>query len=166
MVGLATAVIIATFGPLSGGSANPARQFGPAFLAQDTTRLWIYLLAPVIGAALGAAIVALVKPLTARRPRCWQRRKSPIGYRGGPERRPTPVSRSRCRGGRADAARRSRLGFQHADGGRAGDERCLCREPCRAICPAGQPPQMPRAVHGVLRQSASGRRRGRWSRET
>ncbi|MCX5114734.1 aquaporin [Streptomyces sp. NBC_00378] len=38
-VGLATAVIIATFGPLSGGSANPARQFGPALLAQDTTHL-------------------------------------------------------------------------------------------------------------------------------
>ncbi|MGW1410107.1 aquaporin [Streptomyces sp. NPDC002403] len=69
-VGLATAVIIATFGPLSGGSANPARQFGPALLAQDTTHLWIYLLAPVLGAVLGAALVALAKPLTAQRPRC------------------------------------------------------------------------------------------------
>lgn len=69
-VGLATAVIIATFGPLSGGSANPARQFGPALLAQDTTHLWIYLLAPVLGAVLGAGLVALAKPLTAQRPRC------------------------------------------------------------------------------------------------
>jgi len=68
-VGLATAVVIATLGPLSGGSANPARQFGPALLAQDTTHLWIYLLAPALGAVLGAALVALAKPLTARRPR-------------------------------------------------------------------------------------------------
>ncbi|MFE3151828.1 aquaporin [Streptomyces sp. NPDC059218] len=36
VVGHAITVIIATFGPLSGGSANPTRQFGPAFLAQDT----------------------------------------------------------------------------------------------------------------------------------
>ncbi|MFJ2644667.1 MULTISPECIES: MIP/aquaporin family protein [unclassified Streptomyces] len=69
-VGLATAVVVATFGPLSGGSANPARQFGPAPLAQDTTRLWIYLLAPVLGAVLVAALVALAKPLTTQRPRC------------------------------------------------------------------------------------------------
>ncbi|WP_223182921.1 MULTISPECIES: aquaporin [unclassified Streptomyces] len=68
-VGLATAVIIATLGPLSGGSADPARQFGPALLARDTTHLWIYLLAPVLGAVLGAALVALAKPLTAQRPR-------------------------------------------------------------------------------------------------
>ncbi|MFI8817708.1 MULTISPECIES: aquaporin [unclassified Streptomyces] len=63
-------LIIATFGPLSGGSADPARQFGPALLAQDTTHLWIYLLAPVLGAVLGAALVALAKPLTTQRPRC------------------------------------------------------------------------------------------------
>ena len=68
-IALATAVVIATLGPLSGGSANPARQFGPALLAQDTTHLWIYLLAPALGAVLGAALVALAKPLTARRPR-------------------------------------------------------------------------------------------------
>ncbi|MFG3530096.1 MIP/aquaporin family protein [Streptomyces sp. NPDC047917] len=69
-VGLATTVVIATFGPFSGGSANPARQFGPALLAQDTTHLWIYLIAPVLGAVLGAALVALVGTLTAQRPRC------------------------------------------------------------------------------------------------
>ncbi|MFE3947192.1 aquaporin [Streptomyces sp. NPDC059118] len=69
-VGLATAVIIVTFGPLRGGSVNPARQFGPALLAQDTTHLWIYLLAPVLGAVLGAGLVTLAKPLTTQRPRC------------------------------------------------------------------------------------------------
>lgn len=48
-VGLATALIIAPLGPCSGGSANPARQLGPALLSGNTTHLWIYLLAPVIG---------------------------------------------------------------------------------------------------------------------
>ncbi|MFJ6622015.1 aquaporin [Kitasatospora sp. NPDC091335] len=42
--------------PRSGGSANPARQFGPALLSGNTTELWIHLLAPVIGASIGAGI--------------------------------------------------------------------------------------------------------------
>ncbi|WP_329584903.1 aquaporin [Streptomyces sp. NBC_01005] len=55
-VGLATALIIASLGPRSGGSANPARQLGPALLSGNTTHLWIYLLAPVIGAFIGGCI--------------------------------------------------------------------------------------------------------------
>lgn len=47
---------IASLGLRSGGSANPARQFGPALLSGNTTRLWIYLLAPVIGAFIGGGI--------------------------------------------------------------------------------------------------------------
>ncbi|WP_457467796.1 aquaporin [Streptomyces sp. TE4109] len=46
-MGLATALIIALLGPRSGGSANPARQLGPALMSGNTTHLWIYLLAPV-----------------------------------------------------------------------------------------------------------------------
>ncbi|MER5370531.1 aquaporin [Streptomyces sp. NPDC002722] len=55
-MGLATALIIALLGPRSGGSANPARQLGPALMSGNTTHLWIYLLAPVIGALAGADI--------------------------------------------------------------------------------------------------------------
>lgn len=55
-VGLATALIIALLGPRSGGSANPARQLGPALTSGNTTHLWIYPLAPVIGALAGADI--------------------------------------------------------------------------------------------------------------
>ncbi|MET9962766.1 aquaporin [Streptomyces sp. NPDC006326] len=48
--------IVAVLGPLSGGAANPARQFGPALLSGTTANLWIYVAAPVAGAVLGAAV--------------------------------------------------------------------------------------------------------------
>lgn len=47
--------IVAVLGPLSGGAANPARQFGPALVSGSTAALWIYLVAPLAGAVLGAA---------------------------------------------------------------------------------------------------------------
>lgn len=54
---------IHTFGiPLDGTSVNPARSFGPALFAGGTalSQVWLFLLAPLIGGALGA----LVYPLT------------------------------------------------------------------------------------------------------
>jgi MIP family channel proteins len=41
-------------GPVSGASMNPARSLGPALAAGELASLWIYLLAPLVGAALGA----------------------------------------------------------------------------------------------------------------
>ncbi|MGW5202175.1 MIP/aquaporin family protein [Streptomyces spiralis] len=58
-VGTATALIITMLGQLSGGSANPARQLGPALLSGGTQLLWVYLAAPLIGASLGAAVHCL-----------------------------------------------------------------------------------------------------------
>ncbi|MEU1630300.1 aquaporin [Streptomyces sp. NPDC020096] len=54
VIGPAVALVIAFLGPRSGGSINPACQFGPAAFAGQTTDLWIYLVAPILGAALGA----------------------------------------------------------------------------------------------------------------
>jgi Major intrinsic protein len=52
---------------------NPARQLGPAVLAGQTTDLWIYLTAPIVGAVLGAGLHHLLyrrfktrQPLTYR----------------------------------------------------------------------------------------------------
>ncbi|SEG94139.1 glycerol uptake facilitator protein/aquaporin Z [Actinacidiphila yanglinensis] len=70
-IGVAIALIIAFLGPRSGGSANPARQFGPNTIAGETVDLWIYLVAPILGACLGASVHHLLirrfnthKPLT------------------------------------------------------------------------------------------------------
>ncbi|MFF4137555.1 MIP/aquaporin family protein [Streptomyces mirabilis] len=58
-VGATTALIITVLGGWSGGSANPARQLGPALLSGDTRLLWVYLVAPLIGALLGAVAYCL-----------------------------------------------------------------------------------------------------------
>lgn len=51
MVGLAALFV----GPVSGASMNPVRSLAPALVAGHTEHLWIYLLAPVIGAGLAVA---------------------------------------------------------------------------------------------------------------
>jgi MIP family channel proteins len=48
-------------GPISGASMNPARSLGPALVAGETRALWLYLVAPVVGAALGALAYQLVR---------------------------------------------------------------------------------------------------------
>lgn len=55
-IGLYLALTISFLGPYSGGSINPARQFGPALLALDGHFLWIYLVSPIVGAVLAAAM--------------------------------------------------------------------------------------------------------------
>jgi aquaporin NIP len=48
-------------GPVSGASMNPARSLGPALAAGDLGDLWIYVLAPLLGAALGAVGYQLLR---------------------------------------------------------------------------------------------------------
>jgi aquaporin NIP len=48
-------------GPVTGASMNPARSFGPALAAAEWGDFWLYVAAPVAGAALGAFMYQLVR---------------------------------------------------------------------------------------------------------
>jgi glycerol uptake facilitator-like aquaporin len=48
-------------GPISGASMNPMRSMGPAFVSGDLDALWIYILAPLVGAAVGALLYQFVR---------------------------------------------------------------------------------------------------------
>jgi glycerol uptake facilitator-like aquaporin len=54
IVGALVGTGIAALGTATGGSLNPARQFGPAILSSAKQYLWVYLLAPMVGAELAA----------------------------------------------------------------------------------------------------------------
>jgi len=47
-------------GPLTGASMNPARSFGPALVAGVFEHQWIYVVAPLLGALLGACTYRVV----------------------------------------------------------------------------------------------------------
>jgi aquaporin Z len=63
------AVLVWQVAPLTGTSLNPARSLSPALFARHFEALWIYLVAPPLGAALAALLVRvglLRLPLTAK----------------------------------------------------------------------------------------------------
>jgi aquaporin Z len=61
-IGIALAVIHLAGIPLTGTSVNPARSFGPAVVdgGQAWSQLWLFILAPLIGAVIAAAIAPFV----------------------------------------------------------------------------------------------------------
>ena len=46
--------------PFTGASVNPARSIAPALLGGDLSKLWIYLVAPVVGAVIAALVYRAV----------------------------------------------------------------------------------------------------------
>lgn len=48
-------------GPISGASMNPARSLAPAAVAGDFADQWIYVVAPIVGATLGAMVYRLIR---------------------------------------------------------------------------------------------------------
>lgn len=65
MAGIAIGAVVwfeAQFaGPITGASMNPARSLGPAIISGNLQHLWLYLLAPTIGAILAVMSCKLVK---------------------------------------------------------------------------------------------------------
>ena len=57
LVGILIGLGIALLGTQSGGSLNPARQFGPAVISGHTAELWVFLIAPMAGAELAARLL-------------------------------------------------------------------------------------------------------------
>ena len=48
-------------GPVTGASMNPMRSLGPALVSGDLHALWVYVLAPVLGASLGGLAYQFVR---------------------------------------------------------------------------------------------------------
>ncbi|MBX3015700.1 MAG: MIP family channel protein [Caldilineaceae bacterium] len=58
----ATVALDALFGgPISGASMNPARSLAPALVSGVWSHQWVYLLAPLLGASIGAALYQLIR---------------------------------------------------------------------------------------------------------
>jgi MIP family channel proteins len=65
VVGLSTYLI----GPWTGSSLNPARTLAPAVLSGDYLGLWVYFIAALVAAAIGAAFVWRFEPKPSAEPR-------------------------------------------------------------------------------------------------
>jgi aquaporin Z len=63
-IGLALVLIHIVCIPITGTSVNPARSFGPALFAGAVAmkQLWLFIVAPVLGGALGAFLWKAIKP--------------------------------------------------------------------------------------------------------
>ena len=64
VIGVAYALVIIMGIAIDGGSANPARSFGPAIVAGGPwlSQLWLFLIAPLVGAILAAGVFMLFHP--------------------------------------------------------------------------------------------------------
>ncbi len=54
-------------GPISGASMNPARSMAPALISGHTEHLWMYVLAPTMGALAGAGAWSVFEPVSRDR---------------------------------------------------------------------------------------------------
>jgi MIP family channel proteins len=59
-VGGALGFLVMVIGPLTGGSFNPARWFGPALVGNHFTDWWAYILGPLVGALLAAGVYKFI----------------------------------------------------------------------------------------------------------
>jgi glycerol uptake facilitator protein len=59
-IGTTLGFIVMVGGPLTGGSFNPARWFGPALVGNTFGGVWPYLVGPIVGALLAAAVYRFV----------------------------------------------------------------------------------------------------------
>jgi aquaporin NIP len=61
VIGATVMVTAFVGGPITGDSMNPARSLGPAIASGRVDVLWLYILAPMVGAILGALVYQWVR---------------------------------------------------------------------------------------------------------
>jgi MIP family channel proteins len=59
-IGTTLGFIVMVGGPLTGGSFNPARWFGPALVGNEWGGVWPYLVGPIVGSLLAAGVFRFV----------------------------------------------------------------------------------------------------------
>lgn len=59
-VGATLGFLVMVIGPLTGGSFNPARWFGSALVGNEWTDAWAYVVGPLVGGGLAAALYKFV----------------------------------------------------------------------------------------------------------
>ena len=53
-IGLTISIVILAIGPMTGAAINPARWFGPALASNTWTNSWVWIVGPLLGAAVAA----------------------------------------------------------------------------------------------------------------
>ncbi len=90
-IGTTLGFIVMVGGPLTGGSFNPARWFGPALVGNDFGGVWPYLAGPIVGALLAAAVFRFVLEPGGAAPTEPPERVKPAGEEARAEAEPKPA---------------------------------------------------------------------------
>ena len=61
LIGLTIFLEIWLAGPICGASMNPARSFGPAVVSGNSSFLWLYFVAPIVGMLTGLFVFRLLR---------------------------------------------------------------------------------------------------------
>lgn len=67
-IGLTVFLGATVAGPISGGSLNPARSIAPALLSGNLQYLWLYILAPILGATCAALTYNYLSEQSLKKP--------------------------------------------------------------------------------------------------
>ncbi len=60
-IGLFIFTAATVFGPLTGGSFNPARSLAPAITAGEFGDVWLYIVGPIVGGAVGGGLFRWIR---------------------------------------------------------------------------------------------------------
>lgn len=89
-IGTTLGFIVMVGGPLTGGSFNPARWFGPALVGNDWGGTWPYLIGPIVGSLLAAATFKFVLEAGGPAPTEPPERVKPQAKKPEPVKKPEP----------------------------------------------------------------------------